>query len=405
MSPLGLLRGRTLWPLALAQSCGALNDNLVKNAMLVLALFKLGQGGAGLSALAGALFIAPYVLLSATAGKLADRFPKPRLVLIYKVAEAALMAAAALGFLAASVPALLAVLVGLGVQAALFGPVKYGVLPEYLAPEELLAGNAVIEATTFLSIVVGTVAGGGLMLLDAGAAVTGAAGLALAAIGLLGAACMPARQAADPSLRIRWNVLGETAAVLQAARRVRPIWRSLLAVSWFWVIGATLLTEFPVIVRDTMRASGSVLTELLAVFAVGVGVGSIATPRLLKNRLSARFAPYAATGISLFCWDFANAAYSATGADARLLIDLSLLAACGGVFSVPFYAIMQDAALPAQRSRTVAANNIMNALFMVAGSAAAAGLAAAGLDAPAVLKVAAGVNLLAASEVALAFRR
>src|SRR5690242_19029996 len=190
-SPIHLIRSRRLWPLTLAQSCGALNDNLVKNAMIVLAIFRLGVGGAGLSALAGALFIAPYILLSATAGKLADRLAKPRLVVIYKAAEVLLMAAAAAAFLFASVPALLAVLVGLGVQAALFGPVKYGVLPEYLAENELLTGNGIIEATTFLSIVCGTVAGGGLILLDPGPAVVGATGMALALLGLFGALRMP----------------------------------------------------------------------------------------------------------------------------------------------------------------------------------------------------------------------
>ena len=168
VSPIGLLKTRRLWPLVLAQSCGALNDNLVKNAMVVLALFQLSIGGAGLSALAGALFIAPYILLSATAGKLADRFPKPRVILVYKLAEVLLMAAAAAAFLTESVPGLLVVLTGLGVQATLFGPVKYGLLPEHLAEDELVAGNGMIEATTFLSIVCGTVAGGALILLSHG---------------------------------------------------------------------------------------------------------------------------------------------------------------------------------------------------------------------------------------------
>ena len=149
LSPIGLLKTRRLWPLALTQSCGALNDNLVKNAMVVLAIFQLGIGGAGLSALVGAMFIAPYILLSATAGKLADRFPKPRVILACKVAEVLLMAAAAAAFLTESVVGLLVVLAGLGVQAALFGPVKYGLLPEHLAEDELVAGNGVIEATTF----------------------------------------------------------------------------------------------------------------------------------------------------------------------------------------------------------------------------------------------------------------
>src|ERR1700722_4121224 len=159
MSPIGLLRTRRLGPLVLAQSCGALNDNLVKNAMVVLAIFQMHIGGAGLSALAGALFIAPYAALSATAGKLADRFDKPRLIQIYKAMEVGLMILAGLAFLSGNVVALLGVLVGLGVQAALFGPVKYGVLPELLTEDDLIAGNGAIEATTFLSILAGTIAG------------------------------------------------------------------------------------------------------------------------------------------------------------------------------------------------------------------------------------------------------
>jgi hypothetical protein len=216
---------------------------------------------------------------------------------------------------------------------------------------------------------------------------------------------MPPRPPADPGLHAGWNVFAETASVLRAARAIRPVWLSVMALSWFWTIGATLLTAFPVIVRDTMHAPGSVLTLLLSVFAIGVGAGSIAAPRLLRDRVSPRFAPFAAIGISLFCWDFATAARSATGADGRLVADLALLAACGGVFSVPFYAIIQEESLPTERARMVAANNIMNALFMVAGSAAAAGLAARGLDAPGILQVAACVNLLAAGGVAFAFRR
>src|SRR5580698_10566557 len=215
MSPIGLLKTRRLGPLVLAQSCGALNDNLVKNAMVVLAVFQLQIGGAGLSALAGALFIAPYALLSATAGKLADRFAKPRLIRLYKMMEVGLMVLAALAFLSGSVVALLAVLVGLGVQAALFGPVKYGVLPELLTEDELIAGNGLIEATTFLCIVAGTIAGGGLVLLDGGRAIVSFAGIALSLLGLYGAMCIPHAVAADPSLRIRWNIVAETKDLLR----------------------------------------------------------------------------------------------------------------------------------------------------------------------------------------------
>ncbi len=174
-----LLFSRRLGPLCLTQTCGAFNDNLVKNAMVVLAIFKLGAGGAGLAALAGALFIAPYALLSATAGQLADRFDKSRLIQATKAAEVLLMGLSAYAFLANSVPGLLAVLFGLGVQATMFGPLKYGILPDHLRDDELIAGNGLIEASTFLAILAGTVAGGALVLLDAGPAIVGAAGLGI----------------------------------------------------------------------------------------------------------------------------------------------------------------------------------------------------------------------------------
>jgi acyl-[acyl-carrier-protein]-phospholipid O-acyltransferase/long-chain-fatty-acid--[acyl-carrier-protein] ligase len=410
LSPLGLLKTRRLWPLAVTQSCGALNDNMVKNAMIVLALFRLGIGGAGLSALASALFIAPYILLSASAGQLADRFPKPRVILAFKTLELLLMLAAAAAFLTASVPGLLAVLFGLGVQAALFGPVKYGVLPEHLAEEELIAGNGVIEATTFLAIVCGTVVGGALMLFPNGAVLVSATGVGLAMIGLCVACFMPNVPAADPTLRVSVNLFAETWRVLRHAASIRPIWLSVLGLSWFWTVGATLLTEFPVVARDTLHAGGSMLTLLLTVFAIGVGIGSIQCARLLHGEVSARLVPFAALGISLFCWDFASAATNAGEAGGfptaaasldsfagwRMLADLFLLAGCGGMFSVPLYAIIQDRAAPSERARMVAANNIMNALLMVAGAGAAAGLAAAGLRAPAVLRIAALANLLVA---------
>jgi acyl-[acyl-carrier-protein]-phospholipid O-acyltransferase / long-chain-fatty-acid--[acyl-carrier-protein] ligase len=404
---LALLRTRRLWPLALTQSCGALNDNLVKNAMVVLALFQLGIGGTGLSALAGALFIAPYILLSATAGQIADRFAKPRVIVAFKIAEVVLMGAAAVAFLIESVPGLLVVLTGLGIQATLFGPVKYGVLPEHLAGDELVAGNGVIEATTFLSIVAGTVAGGALILLPHGTAWVSVSGLALALLGVWSALRIPAVPAADRSLRISPNFIGETWRITRHAAAVRAIRFAVLSLSWFWTMGATLMTEFPVIARDTLHSDATVLTLLLTVFAIGVGAGSMQCAHLLRGAITARLVPFAGIGISLFCWDFASAARSAgsiataaaalsTVAGWRMVVDLFLLAACGGVFSVPLYAIIQDRAAPTERARMVAANNIMNALFMVAGAAATAGAAALGWDAPQFLYAAAVANFLVA---------
>ncbi|HEY8288986.1 MAG TPA: MFS transporter, partial [Acetobacteraceae bacterium] len=323
-SPLALLNTRRLGPLAIAQACGALNDNLVKNAIIVLALFKLGVGGAGLSALAGALFIAPYIVLSATAGIVADRFPKARVIIIYKAAEVILMMAAAVAFYSSSLTALLVILLGLGVQAALFGPVKYGVLPELLGEHELVAGNGLIEAMTFLSIVAGTVAGGSLILLDQGVSVVGSAGIVFAVVGLLCALRIPRLPAADPSLRLSPNLPAETWRILRPAFANQSIRRCILALSWFWTIGATLLTELPVLARDTMHAEGTVLALLLAVFAIGVGVGSIGCARLLAGEVSPRLVPYAALGISVFCWDFASAGAAALDAGTVVAVLSSL---------------------------------------------------------------------------------
>jgi acyl-[acyl-carrier-protein]-phospholipid O-acyltransferase/long-chain-fatty-acid--[acyl-carrier-protein] ligase len=407
LSPLALLHTRRLGPLAVAAATGAFNDNLVKAAMLSIAIFRLDAGGAGLSALAGALFIAPYALLSATAGQIADRFSKPRVILAVKIAETPLMAAAALAFLTESVHAMLAVLLGLGVQAAVFGPVKYGVLPEHLAEDELIAGNGAIEACTFLSIVAGTVMGGGLALREDGPAIVGSLGIAVSLLGGAAATRLPASAPADSGLRIGLNPVAETRIILRGAAAHRPIWLSILGLSWFWTVGATLMTEFPVIVRDTIHASGGVLTLLLAVFAIGVGLGSIGCATLLRGQVSPRFVPWAGLGISVFLWDFAGAC-SAAGAPGgpesaaamvgsvaglRMLIDLVLLAACGGLFSVPLYALMQDRADPRRRSRIIAANNVMNAAFIVAGAAAAAGLAALRVEPPGVLTIAAMINL------------
>lgn len=216
---MSLLTSRRLGPLCLTQACGAFNDNLVKNAMVVLAIFKLGAGGAELAALAGALFIAPYALLSATAGQLADRFDKSRLIRLVKAAEVPLMALAAYAFVSGSVPGLLAVLFGLGVQATVFGPLKYGILPDHLREDELVAGNGLVEASTFVAILVGTVAGGALVLLDSGPAVVGACGICVSLLGFAVALFIPVAPAADSSLRIDWNVFRQTIDVTRQAAK------------------------------------------------------------------------------------------------------------------------------------------------------------------------------------------
>jgi acyl-[acyl-carrier-protein]-phospholipid O-acyltransferase/long-chain-fatty-acid--[acyl-carrier-protein] ligase len=402
-----LLTSRRLGPLCLTQSCGAFNDNLTKNAMVVLALFQMGEGGAGLSALAGALFIFPYAVLSATAGQLADRFDKARLIRIVKLAEVVLMVLSAWAFMAGSIYGMLAVLFGLGAQAAMFGPLKYGILPDHLADTEIVAGNGLIEASTFLAILAGTIAGGGLILLATGPLWVALAGAAVSLIGLASALAVPSAPATERSVRIGWNLIRESIAVTRQAAANRTIWLCILGLSWLWVIGSVLLTEFPVIARDELQAGGEVMTLLLTVFAVGTGAGSIICARLLNDEVSARHVPLAAFGMAVFCWDFASAvsAARALGSAAavfgsfsgwRMMADLLLLSACGGLYSVPLYAIMQETAEPAFRARAIAANNIVNALLMIVGAGAVACMAALGLNAPAVLHVTAVVAALVA---------
>jgi len=407
ISALGLLETRRLGPLCLTQACGAFNDNLVKNALVVLALFKLGSGGTGLTALAGVLIIAPFVLFSALAGQIADRFSKPRIIVLAKAAELLLMLAAAVAFITENQTALLALLFGLGTQAAVFGPLKYGILPEHLADSELVAGNGAIEATTFLSILFGTVAGGALILFDNGTTLVAATGLAVAAIGLFAAMFVPKAPPADPSLKISANLPLQTWRIVRQAASIRPVWLSILGLSWFWVVGATLLTEFPTIVRDVLHANGNVATLLLTVFAVGVGLGSMLCARLLKGEVSPRFVPFAAIGISIFCWEFASATLAAGDlADTaavlssvqgwRLLIDLFALSACGGAYSVPLYAIVQHNSPKDSRARMIAANNVVSAFFMVMGSGATFAFDAAGYSPSDVLTILAVANLAVA---------
>ncbi len=406
---LSLLRSRRFLPLFLTQLLGALNDNLFKNAMVILVVFRTGEGGAGLAAVAGGLFILPYALFSAPAGQAADRFEKGRLIRMLKGAEVALMLLAAWALLAGSVPGLLAVLFGLGAQAAAFGPLKYGILPQHLAGPALLPGNALVEAGTFGAILAGTILGGVLIGGAAGPAVVGGAVLALAVLGLAASWFIPAAPAAAPGLHIGWNVAAETWRLVAAARANRAVWRSVLGLSWFWALGAAFLALFPVLVRDVFRGDNQVVTLLLAGFVLGVGAGSLLGSRLAGGVVSLRHVRPAGFALSGFTAVFAGlcmgpwAAAWATpwamlGSPAGLAAWLCLLgaAAAGGVFSLPLYATVQQESAPAERARMVAANNVMNALFMVVGAGVLAGLSAAGLGPGEVLGAWALANALVA---------
>ncbi|MBF0284408.1 MAG: acyl-[ACP]--phospholipid O-acyltransferase [Magnetococcales bacterium] len=413
-----LLATRRFLPLFITQFLGAANDNVLKNALVILAAFGVGDRS-GLRpellipAAAGA-FILPFFLFSAVAGRLADRMEKSRLIRLVKLGEVAIMALAALGFWLQSVHYLIFVLFLTGVQAAFFGPLKYAILPDHLAEEELLGGNALIEGGTFLAILLGTIAGGVMITQPQGAGMVSGLLMLLAVAGWLASRHIPVAPAAAPDLTLDPNFLRETWRLLAQARRNRPVFLSILGLSWFWLVGSVYLSQFPAFTKSVLGADESVVTFFLALFSIGVGAGSLLCNRLLKGEISARHLPFAAAGLSLFSLDLYLASaplHHGPGllgvagllshvSGWRITADLLLVSLCGGIYAVPLYAILQHRSDPASRSQAIAANNVMNALFMVAASLGVIALLTAGLSLPGVFLVLAILNLPVAVYIA-----
>ncbi|HSR72918.1 MAG TPA: MFS transporter [Kiloniellales bacterium] len=410
-----LLHSRRFLPLFATQFLGAFNDNFLKNAMVILILFRLaepaGLDGRIVVTLATGLFILPFFLFSATAGQIADRFDKARVIRATKLGELLIMALAAFAFLREDAYLLLAALFLMGAQSAFFGPVKYAILPDHLASGELVAGNAMIEAATFLAILLGTIAGG-LLVLGVDGTLAVAAILVVCAFAGLGASlAIPKTGAAAPTLRIDWNLARQTRAILGVAAERRDVFRAILGISWFWAVGAIFLSQFPAFARDVLGGDETVVTLLLTVFSVGIGLGSLVCAKLLRGEITAKYVPIGALGMAGFAFDLAlaSAAYgpigeSQLGAIAfaaeprawRVLADLLLISVFGGLYIVPLYAILQARADEARRSRAIAANNVLNALFIVAGAGITAGLLALGLSVPDVFLAIAGGGALVA---------
>ena len=411
---LRILHSRRFLPLFVTQFLGAFNDNLFKNALVILILYRIagasGLDGQLLVTLAAGIFILPFFVFSATAGQIADKYDKARVMRIVKATEIAVMSLAALGFAWGQPYFLMTVLFLMGLQSTFFGPLKYGILPQHLGEDELVGGNALIEAATFLAILLGTLAGGLLILEDGGADVVSVTVIAVALAGWAVSLLIPRAPAAAPDLRVSWNVFTETAAILRHAAQRRDVFLSILGISWFWLVGATFLSQFPAFAKDLLGGNEQVVTLFLTVFSVGIGVGSMLCDRLLKGEISARSVPFGALGMAAFSIDLYLASGFAAGtgeligarvflespANWRVLADLFMVAVSGGLYIVPLYAIMQSRAEPDHRARTIAANNVFNALFMVLGAAAVAGLLAAGVAVTGVFLVIAAANVIAA---------
>jgi MFS family permease len=422
MSSFSLFARRSFLPLFVAQFLGAFNGNLFKNATIVLILYQLARdqlaGGKVMATAAVGLFVLPFFLFSATAGQIADRFDKARVIRWTKLFE---IAAAVLGVvaLALAMPSLLlATLFLLGCQAALFGPVKYGILPDLLMPQELLSANGLIEAGTFLAILAGTLIGSLFVTADGGILAVQVLVLASAVAGWAASLAVPAAQARDPDLAIRWNIVTETAGLIAGVRRIPALTSTIFGVSWFWLVGATYLTQFPAFAHDVLHSGPSVVSLFLGMFSVGISVGSLICQRLFHGRASLRFAPLGALGMALFGLDFAwsatpipgdgdagIAAFLATAGSWRLLADLFATAVFAGVYVVPLYTLMQQDADPAHRARVIAANNVVNACFMTTAAAAAGLLLAAGLGVSGLLALVAAANLAVATATWLRHQR
>ncbi len=404
----GLLRARRFAPLFVTQFLGALNDNVLKNAMVVLLTFQAASWTTLkpelLANLAAGIFILPFFLFSATAGQLADKYDKAALARLVKLLEIGIVLVAGAGFLVHSLAVLFVALFLLGLHSTLFGPVKYAILPQHLKSEELVGGNALIEAGTFVAILLGTLLGGLLAGSGDGTTWITIVGLAIAVGGYIASQSIPIAVPPAPTLSISANPLTETWRNINFARENQTVFLSIMGISWFWLFGALFLAQFPAYTKNVLGGSETAVTLLLATFTFGIGVGSLLCEKLSAKRIELGLVPLGSIGLTLFALDlaFASPATPAAGLGAlallqsastwRVLADLALIGIFGGFFIVPLYALVQQRSNPEHGARIIAANNIMNALFMVVGAAAAAGMLAAGLTIPMLFAVAAICN-------------
>jgi MFS family permease len=387
-----LLRRRFL-PIFVTQFLGAFNDNLFRTAMVLLVIYGIYRNAeqeATFSAIAGGLFILPFFLLSALAGQLADAIDKARIIRLVKTAEIVIMVFGAAGLLLHNIPLLLAALAAMGVHSTFFGPIKYAILPQHLFEDEVLAGTGLVEAGTYIGILGGTLLGGLLVLQRPDGSYhaewAAAAVLLVAVVGRIAGQFVPPAPPSDvpddpefPEPGMDWHILRASVRLIKATVHIPWLFMAIMAISFFWAMGAVLAAQFPPLVKNVFSGDQSVATLFLAVFSVGVAVGSVAINRLLKGDVSARFAPAAALVMGLFVlglfllsrsWPQSSRLLDLGGfLDNRwawlVVVDLFGVAVAGGMFVVPLYAFLTTTVPKSETARTVAANNIVNAGAMV----------------------------------------
>ena len=413
-----LLTQRRFAPFFWVQFLGAGNDNVFKFAFTVLVTYQLQVAWlppalAGL--VIGALFILPFLLFSATSGQLADKYDKKVLIRFVKRLEMAIMALAAWGFFSHNVPVLLGCTFLMGLHSTLFGPVKFAYLPQVLNERELTGGNGMVEMGTFVAILLGNVAGGLLIAVpEVGATYVAVACFAIAVLGRVLAQAVPMSPATDPGLVINWNPVSETWRNLKLAHGNLVVFRSLLGISWMWFFGAVFLAQFPSFARDVLHGNEQVASLLLVVFSVGIGIGALLCEMLSKRHVEIGLVPLGAIGMSVFSIDLYFASHAlppatlltlsqflAQAAHWRVLADLALLSLFAGIYSVPMYALIQIRSQPTHRARIIAANNILNALFMIVSSLGVGVLLGAGFSIPQVFLITGVLNAVVATYIFL----
>jgi len=405
-----LLRQRRFAPFFGAQFLGAFNDNLFKTALVTVITFNAMHWtsiNAGLlNNLIAGLFILPFLLLSATAGQIADKFDKTTLMRVVKLMEIAIMVVAAIGWFTHSLWLLVAAVVGMGVHSTLFGPVKHAYLPQHLQQNELIGGNGMVQMGTFVGILTGQLSGAAVVAFSGGSDfhLIAGAGIAIAVFGWLFTLAVPASAAADPHLVVARNPFTEMIRNLRFSAANREVFVAMLANSWFWFYGAMLLAQFPVFARDVLHGAPEIFAILLTAFSLGIGAGSLWCERLSGRQIHLGLVPLGALGLTVFGIDLYWASVGPMpsllaakdlifGAQFRVLADCFLLGLSGGIYVVPLFALIQTRAERSHLSRTIGGMNILNALFMVIAALTAMALLSAGLSVPEIFLFTALLNL------------
>ena len=410
-----LLRERRFLPFFLTQASGAFNDNVFRNATVVLIGFTMGltvEQKTTYSNLAPALFILPFFLFSASAGQIAEKFEKTRVIRFVKLFEIAAMLIAAYGFLTHSAMLLFAVLFLMGVHSTLFGPIKYAILPQALSESELVGGNGLVEMGTSMAILLGMLLGGSLIEAAGpdGPMYAAIAVVTIAVIGYLVCRAIPPAPAAAPDLKFNWNFFSETWRVVSFTARDRTVFNAVLGISWFWFFGLVFTAQLPNYTTIYLGGTGAVYILALALFSIGTGIGSLLCERLSGHKVEIGLVPFGSIGLTLFGIDlyFARSqpsaltglsplAFLAAPGNWRIALDLTIIGVFAGFYIVPLFALVQSRAERSQLSRIIAGNNILNALFMVVASVVSGLLLNAGhLSIPQLLLATALMNAVVA---------